>query len=214
MNIILLGPPGSGKGTQAQYICEKLNIIQISTGDILRKAIQKKTELGKAAEKTINDGKLVSDEIVIALVEKRLQEKDCANGYILDGFPRTIAQAKALKKAKIQINMIIEIMVDDEEIISRISGRRVHPASGRTYHIKFNPPKIPNQDDNTCEAIIQRKDDKEEVVRNRLNIYKQQTKPLTKYYKDLSLENNMQFFTVNGEQPLEVVKNEIIKLIT
>ena len=183
MKIILLGPPGSGKGTQAKYICEKFNIKQISTGDILRTAIKAKTDIGNQVEKIINSGKLVSDEIMITLVKDRIKEKDCENGYLLDGFPRTIAQAEALKKAQIKINIVIEITVNDKEIISRISGRRVHQSSGRTYHIKFNPPKIKNVDDDTGEELIIRPDDEEATVRKRLEIYHSDTSPLIDYYQ-------------------------------
>lgn len=209
MKIILLGPPGSGKGTQAKYICEKFNIKQISTGDILRTAIKAKTDIGNQVEKIINSGKLVSDEIMITLVKDRIKEKDCENGYLLDGFPRTIAQAEALKKAQIKINIVIEITVNDKEIISRISGRRVHQSSGRTYHIKFNPPKITDKDNQTGENIIQRDDDKESVVRERLNIYRQQTKPLTKYYIDYAKQEHLKFFVINGVGALKVVENRI-----
>lgn len=217
MKIILLGPPGAGKGTQAKYICKKFNIKQISTGDILRAAIKAETDIGKQAKKIINSGNLVSDNMIISLVKNRIKEKDCANGYLLDGFPRTIAQADALKKEKISINFIVEIQVPDTQIISRLSGRRIHIASGRTYHIEFNSPKITGKDDQTGEAIIQRDDDKEDVVRERLNVYHQQTKPLAKYYINYTKQNkqeNLKFFAVDGLGTLDEIKNRISKVLS
>ncbi|MBX6392483.1 MAG: adenylate kinase [Burkholderiales bacterium] len=182
MRLILLGPPGAGKGTQAAFIKERFNIPQISTGDMLRAAVKAGTPLGLAAKKVMDAGQLVSDDIIIGLVQERLKEPDCRNGYLFDGFPRTIPQAEALKEAGVPIDFVLEIDVDDETIIERMVGRRVHPASGRVYHVKFNPPKVPGKDDVTGEDLVQRDDDKEETVRKRLEVYRQQTRPLVDYY--------------------------------
>ena len=182
MKIILLGMPGAGKGTQAQFLIEKFKIPQISTGDMLRGAIKDATPLGKEAKKHMDRGALVPDEIVIELVKQRVRDPDCANGFIVDGFPRTIPQAEALRHAGIDIDYVVEIDVKDDEILRRMSGRRVHPASGRSYHIDFNPPKVPGKDDATGEDLVQRPDDKEETVRQRIAIYHAQTKPLIGYY--------------------------------
>src|ERR1700751_3096018 len=184
MRLILLGPPGAGKGTQAGFIREAYKIPQISTGDMLRAAVKAGTALGLAAKKVMDSGALVSDEIIIGLVKDRLQQPDCANGYLFDGFPRTIPQAEAMKDAGVAIDYVLEIDVPFDEIITRMSGRRVHAASGRTYHIKFNPPKVDMTDDVTGEPLIQRDDDKEETVRKRLDVYVAQTKPLIEYYND------------------------------
>ena len=182
MRIILLGPPGAGKGTQAGFIVERFGIPQISTGDMLRAAVKAGTPLGVEAKKVMDAGKLVSDEIIVGLVKERLDAPDCAKGFLFDGFPRTIAQAEALKKEAIRIDYVAEIAVPDEEIIKRMSGRRVHLASGRTYHVVFNPPKVQGKDDVTGEDLIQRDDDKEETVRKRLQVYHDQTRPLVEYY--------------------------------
>ena len=182
MRLILLGPPGAGKGTQATFITKAYGIPQISTGDMLRAAIKAGTPLGLAAKKVMDTGALVSDDIIIALVLDRLQAPDSANGYLFDGFPRTIPQAEAMRDADVPIDYVLEIDVPDSAIIERMSGRRVHPASGRTYHIKFNPPKVPGKDDVTGEDPIQRDDDKEETVRHRLAVYHAQTEPLIAYY--------------------------------
>ena len=182
MKLILLGAPGAGKGTQAQFICEHFGIPQISTGDMLRAAVKAGTPLGVAAKKVMDSGGLVSDEIIIGLVTARLQEADCGAGYLFDGFPRTLPQAEAMKAAGVALDYVLEIDVADDEIIERMSGRRVHPASGRTYHIRFNPPKVAGKDDVTGEDLIQRDDDQEETVRKRLQIYHSQTKPLLEYY--------------------------------
>jgi adenylate kinase len=186
MRLILLGPPGAGKGTQANFIREKFGIPQISTGDMLRAAVKAGTPLGVAAKKVMDSGQLVSDEIIIGLVKERLKEPDCAKGYLFDGFPRTIPQAEAMKVANVALDYVLEIDVPDEEIITRMSGRRVHPASGRTYHVKFNPPKAAGKDDATGEALVQRDDDKEDTVRKRLDVYRQQTRPLVDYYGKLA----------------------------
>jgi adenylate kinase len=182
MRLILLGPPGAGKGTQAAFIKEKYGIPQISTGDMLRAAAQEGTPVGLAARKVMDAGRLVSDEVILGLVQARLKEPDCARGYLFDGFPRTIAQAEAMKATAVRIDHILEIDVPESEIVLRMSGRRVHPASGRTYHVIFNPPQVPGKDDVTGEPLIQRDDDREETVRKRLEVYRQQTRPLVEYY--------------------------------
>ncbi len=182
MRLILLGPPGAGKGTQANYIREKYGIPQISTGDMLRAAVKAGTALGLEAKKVMDAGGLVSDEIIIGLVKDRLKQPDCAQGYMFDGFPRTIPQAEAMKEAGVPIDYVLEIDVPDQEIITRMAGRRVHVASGRTYHVSFNPPKVAGQDDVTGEPLIQRDDDREETVRQRLRVYHEQTEALVAYY--------------------------------
>ena len=182
MKLILLGAPGAGKGTQANFIHDKFGLPQISTGDMLRAAVKANTSLGQAAKKIMDAGGLVPDDIIINLVRERIKEKDCINGFMLDGFPRTIPQAEAMKQAGLQIDYVIEIDVADSEIIKRMSGRRVHPASGRTYHVVFNPPKVAGKDDITGEELVQRPDDAEETVRKRLDVYHKQTKPLVGYY--------------------------------
>ncbi len=182
MRLIFLGPPGAGKGTQAQAICQHFGIPQISTGDMLRAAVKAGTPLGLEAKKVMDTGGLVSDDIILGLVRERLQQPDCAKGYLFDGFPRTLAQAEALKREGIALDYVLVFEVPDEEIIERMSGRLVHPASGRTYHVKYHPPREPGKDDVTGEPLIQRDDDKEETVRARLAVYHQQTKPLIDYY--------------------------------
>jgi adenylate kinase len=184
MRLILLGPPGAGKGTQAAFITEHFGIPQISTGDMLRAAVKAGTPLGVAAKKIMDSGGLVSDEIIIGLVQDRLKQPDCSKGYLFDGFPRTIPQADALKHAHVGLDFVIEIAVPEEDIIDRMSGRRVHPASGRSYHVRFNPPKVAEQDDLTSEPLVQRDDDKEETVRHRLTVYREQTRPLVDYYSN------------------------------
>lgn len=190
MRLILLGAPGAGKGTQAQFICEKFAIPQISTGDMLRAAVKAGTELGIAAKKIMDAGGLVSDDIIIGLVKDRLTQPDCSKGYLFDGFPRTIPQAQAMKDAGVPIDYVLEIDVPFDAIIDRMSGRRVHPASGRTYHVTFNPPKVDGKDDVTGEALIQRDDDKEETVRKRLQVYNDQTRPLVEYYSTWATQSN------------------------
>jgi adenylate kinase len=182
MRLILLGAPGAGKGTQATFIKEKFGIPQISTGDMLRAAVAAGTPLGVAAKKVMDSGGLVSDEIIIGLVKDRLKQADCANGYLFDGFPRTVRQADAMKEAGVTIDYVLEIDVPDEAIVERMSGRRVHAASGRTYHVKFNPPKVAGKDDLTGDTLIQRDDDKEETVKKRLSVYHEQTEVLLGYY--------------------------------
>ncbi|MHC9510278.1 adenylate kinase [Kangiella sp. M94] len=184
MRIILLGAPGAGKGTQAQFIKEKYDIPQISTGDMLRAAVKAGTELGIQAKQKMDAGELVSDDIIIGIVKERVKEADCANGYLLDGFPRTIPQADAMRENNINVDYVVEIDVDHEEIVKRLSGRRVHPASGRVYHVTYNPPKEAGKDDVTGEPLIQRDDDKEDTIRRRLAVYVEQTKPLIEYYSD------------------------------
>jgi len=184
MRLILLGAPGAGKGTQATFICQKYGIPQISTGDMLRAAVKAGTELGLQAKSIMDSGGLVSDSLIINLVKERLQQPDCAKGFLFDGFPRTIPQADAMKAAGVPLDYVVEIDVPFDAIIERMSGRRSHPASGRTYHVKFNPPKVKDKDDVTGEPLIQREDDKEETVKNRLNVYSAQTRPLVNYYSD------------------------------
>ena len=216
MNVILLGPPGAGKGTQAAHICEKFSIPQISTGDMLRAAVNTGSSVGLQAKKTIDAGNLVSDEIIIALVKERIKLPDCKDGYLLDGFPRTINQADALKLQGISIDYIVEVKVPDDDIVVRMSGRRVHLSSGRTYHIAFNPPKENDKDDLTGEDLIQRIDDDENIVRGRLKIYHKQTEPLVKYYRDdaRNESSGSKFIAINGVGSLEDVKNRITAALT
>ena len=189
MRLILLGAPGAGKGTQAAFICQKYGIPQISTGDMLRAAVKAGTPLGVAAKKVMDAGGLVSDEIIIGLVRERLTQPDCANGFLFDGFPRTIPQAEAMREAGVKLDYVLEIDVPFEAIIERMSGRRSHPASGRTYHVKFNPPKVEGCDDVTGEPLVQRDDDKEETVKKRLEVYASQTRPLVDYYAGWAKES-------------------------
>jgi adenylate kinase len=182
MKLILLGPPGAGKGTQAAFLTKKFGIPQISTGDMLRAAVKAGTPLGVAAKKVMDSGQLVSDDIIIGLVKERLKQADCKPGYLFDGFPRTIPQAEEMKNAGVELDYVLEIDVPDDEIVTRMSGRRVHPASGRTYHVKFNPPKKEGRDDQTGEPLLQRDDDREETVKKRLEVYRAQTRPLVDYY--------------------------------
>ncbi len=215
MNIILLGPPGAGKGTQANHICEKFNIPQISTGDMLRSAVKKESPLGIEAKKVMDLGGLVSDEIIIGLVKERINSPDCINGFIFDGFPRTIVQADALISEDIRIDYVIEIQVPDEDIVARISGRRIHLASGRTYHIAFNPPAISGKDDQTGESLIHRADDYEDIVRERLGIYHEQTQPLVDYYSKENEEYkpSAKFIAINGVGSLNEVSGRILSAL-
>lgn len=210
MKIILLGPPGAGKGTQAKFICQAFDIPQISTGDMLRAAVNAGTELGKRVKAVMDSGALVSDDIIIDLVRERISEDDCANGFLFDGFPRTIVQAEALVAAGIDIEVVLEIQVPDEEIIRRMSGRRVHAASGRTYHVLYNPPKREGLDDETGEPLIQRDDDKEETVRERLAVYREQTEPLVGYYREKAERDKLRYVTVNGLGKVEEIQKEIL----
>ena len=214
MRIILLGAPGAGKGTQAQFICEKYDIPQISTGDMLRAAVKAGTPLGKQVEEVMSSGGLVSDDLIISLVKERITQDDCANGCLFDGFPRTIPQAEAMIEAGVAIDYVVEIDVDDEEIVKRMSGRRVHPASGRTYHIEFNAPKVEGKDNETGEDLIQREDDAEETVRKRLGIYHDQTAPLVGFYKDLNSADAPKYVHIPGVGGLEDIKNAVFKAIS
>jgi len=212
MRVILLGGPGAGKGTQANYIKERYNIPQISTGDMLRAAVKAGTPLGIEAKKVMDSGGLVSDDIILGLVDERIKQDDCANGYLFDGFPRTLAQADALKDKGIRIDAVVEIDVDDNEIIKRMSGRRVHVASGRTYHVVFNPPKEEGKDDVTGEPLIQRDDDKEETVRERLSVYHDQTEPLIEYYSswaDAGGDDAPRYVRINGIGKVDEIRNAI-----
>ncbi len=214
MRIILLGPPGAGKGTQAKFLLEALHIPQISTGDMLRAAVKAGTAVGLQAKKIMEQGELVSDSIMIALVKERVAMADCQNGFLLDGFPRTLAQAQALTESGIKIDKVIEIQADYVEVIRRVSGRRIHPTSVRTYHVDYHPPKRVGCDDETGEPLIQRPDDREETVRNRLQVYQEQTLPLVAYYQDLAKTAKAaapQFFSVDGMQAVETVKAAIFK---
>jgi adenylate kinase len=212
MRIILLGPPGAGKGTQAGFIRDRFGIPQISTGDMLRTAVKAGTPLGLAAKKVMDAGQLVSDDIIIGLVKERLREPDCAAGYLFDGFPRTIPQADALKSAGVKVDVVLEIDVPDTDIIERMSGRRVHLASGRTYHVKFNPPKVAGQDDATGEPLIQRDDDKEDVVRKRLEVYHAQTSVLVDYYSKWAATGDAgapRYCKVAGVGSVEEIKQRV-----
>jgi len=210
MRLILLGAPGAGKGTQANFIKEKYNIPQISTGDMLRAAIKEGTELGLAAKKVMDAGQLVSDDIIIGLVKDRLKAADCANGYLFDGFPRTTAQADAMKDAGVQIDYVLEIAVPDDQIVERMSGRRSHPASGRVYHVKFNPPKVEGKDDVTGEPLVQRDDDKEETVKKRLEVYHNQTEVLLGYYNNWAQSGqpgSPKYRRIEGVGPVEEIRD-------
>ena len=212
MRIILLGAPGAGKGTQAQYICEKYGIPQISTGDMLRAAVKAQSELGKQVEKVMASGGLVTDEIIIALVKTRIEEEDCKDGFLFDGFPRTLPQASALLESDILIDVVLEIDVQDDEIVKRLSGRRVHLDSGRVYHIIYNPPEKEGFDDVSGEKLIQREDDQEETVRNRLKVYHEQTKPLVDFYTKLSnIDVNVRVIKINGLAKVDSIKEEIFQ---
>lgn len=216
MRMILLGPPGAGKGTQAINLSKHYDIARISTGDMLRAAVKAQTELGMQVASCIDRGALVEDHIVIALIEERIQEDDCAKGFLLDGFPRTIAQADALKHASVAIDVVLEIQVSDDLIVERLSGRLVHPASGRTYHRLYHPPKHADIDDVTGEPLIQREDDKEATVRHRLEVYHQQTLPLCEYYQQESKDIDVapRYVTINGAQSTELVWNDIESVLS
>lgn len=212
MKFILLGAPGAGKGTQAQFLTKQFNIPQISTGDMLRAAIKAGTELGKQAKAAIDEGQLVTDEIIIGMVKERIAEPDCANGFLLDGFPRTVPQADAVAEAGVEIDAVIEIDVPDEEIVNRMSGRRAHLPSGRTYHVVYNPPKTEGKDDATGEDLVQRDDDKPSVVKDRLNVYHAQTAPLISYYTNVAAKNPaLKYIKVDGTQPINQVEAAIIE---
>ena len=211
MRVILLGAPGAGKGTQAQHIMETYNIPQIATGDMLRSAIKNGTELGKKVKEVMDTGALVSDDIIIALVKERIAAADCANGFLFDGFPRTIPQAKALLDAGIAIDHVIEIAVNDEEIVKRMSGRRVHPESGRTYHVVFHPPKVKDKDDITGEPLVQRADDEEKTVRKRLSVYHDQTAPLIDFYQQL--DGDTRYNRIAGVGSVTDIKQLILEAL-
>ncbi|MDH5183574.1 MAG: adenylate kinase [Gammaproteobacteria bacterium] len=213
MKLILLGGPGAGKGTQAQYITEKFGIPQISTGDMLRAAVKAGTPLGLEAKKIMDAGGLVSDEIILGLVDERLKEADCAKGYLLDGFPRTIPQAEGMKARGVNVEHVVEIDVDDGEIIKRMSGRRVHPGSGRTYHVVFNPPKVEGKDDDTGEDLIQREDDQEATVKKRLEIYHDQTEPLVSFYSNEAGSSDLQYHKIAGVGGVEDIRDKIFSAL-
>ena len=212
MRIILLGSPGSGKGTQAQFITEKFSIPQISTGDMLRAAVRDGTELGIEAKKIMDEGGLVSDNLILGLIKERVTHADCVQGFLLDGFPRTIAQAQGLQAMNIKIDHVIEINGADEEIVTRIEGRRVHPQSGRSYHVKFNPPKVEGIDDVTGEALIQRDDDKEETVRKRLAVYHDQTKPLVNFYS--APDQDVIFNSISGVGTVDEITSKVFAILS
>ena len=209
--LILLGPPGAGKGTQADLLCKEFNIPKISTGDMLREAIANQTDLGKEVSSILDSGALVSDEIIGSLLEERLSNDDCANGYLLDGVPRTLGQASILERMGIEFTNVIEIKVDDEVIVNRLSGRRVHPQSGRNYHIDFNPPKKEDVDDLTNEPLIQREDDKPETVLKRLDVYHEETKPLSDFYKKVSDGGLLVYSSVDGSKSVSEVFNDALQ---
>jgi adenylate kinase len=209
--LILLGPPGAGKGTQADLLCKEFNIPKISTGDMLREAIANQTDLGKEVSSILDSGALVSDEIIGSLLEERLSNDDCASGYLLDGVPRTLGQASILERMGIEFTNVIEIKVDDEVIVNRMSGRRVHPQSGRNYHIDFNPPKKEGLDDFTNEPLIQREDDKPETVLKRLDVYHEETKPLSDFYKKVSEGGSLVYSSVDGSKSVTEVFNDALK---
>jgi adenylate kinase len=211
MRLILLGPPGAGKGTQAKFICENFGIPQISTGDMLRSAIKAGTALGKQAQKVMDTGQLVADDIIMGLVRERLRQNDCKRGYLFDGFPRTIPQAEAITREGVDIDYVLEIDVPDEEIVMRMSGRRVHPGSGRVYHVKFNPPKAQGRDDVTGEPLVQREDDREDTVRKRLEVYRAQTRPLVDYYQRHAAGK---YRRISGRGSVEDVRNRTLAALS
>lgn len=213
MRLILLGPPGAGKGTQAQLIRNCFKIPQVSTGDMLRAAVDQQTVLGRSAKEIMNKGGLVPDDIMISLVKERILQPDCGKGFLLDGFPRTIEQAEALEEAHVPIDYVIELDLDDEIIVKRMTGRLVHPGSGRVYHKEFHPPHFPGKDDITGEDLVERADDREETVRKRLAVYHQQTKPLTTYYQKLSKKNSPRYFKVDANETVEEVNRRLLEIL-
>ena len=213
MRIILLGAPGAGKGTQAQFLMDKYGIPQISTGDMLRAAIKAGTPLGLKAKEVMDKGQLVSDEIIIGLVKERIAQDDCAKGFLLDGFPRTIPQADAMKAVGVMVDFVLEFDVPDEEIVKRMSGRRVHPGSGRVYHVVFNPPKVEGKDDVTGEDLVIRADDEETTVRKRLDIYHQQNEPLVGYYKAEAAAGRTRYERLDGTQAVDAVSQQLAALL-
>lgn len=215
MKVILLGAPGAGKGTQAQFICERYGIPQISTGDMLRAAVKAKTELGMQVEQVMTSGGLVTDEIIIDLVKERIKQDDCKAGFLFDGFPRTIPQAEAMVEAGVPIDCVLEIDVADDEIVERLGGRRVHLDSGRVYHIEYNPPKVVGKDDQTGEDLIQRKDDREATIRTRLDVYHEQTEPLVKFYQNLKEQGKaVEVIKVNGLASVDSIREQILSSLT
>ena len=213
MRLILLGPPGAGKGTQAQYICDAYGIPQISTGDMLRAAVKAGTPLGRQVKKVMDSGALVSDDSIIALVKERIAQPDCTNGFLFDGFPRTIVQAQALIDAGVHLDGVLEIDVPEEQIVKRLSGRRVHEKSGRVYHVIYNPPKVANRDDETGDPLVQRKDDEEATVRQRLAVYHHQTFPLVDFYSKLADEDRVRYAKVQGIGSVEEIKNAVLSTL-
>ena len=213
MKIILLGPPGAGKGTQAETLCEAFTIPHISTGNMLREAVEEETELGLEAKALMDAGILVSDEVIVRLVEDRISKGDCKNGFLFDGFPRTIPQAQALVDRDIPIDAVVEIHVPDQDIIERMSGRRMHPGSGRNYHVIYNPPKIDGKDDLTGEDLVQREDDEPETVKDRLKVYEDQTAPLIDFYSEMSKQEKLKYIKVSGTSSPEEVSSEILSML-
>lgn len=213
MRIILLGAPGAGKGTQAQFLMGKYDIPQISTGDMLRAAIKAGTEMGLAAKKVMDEGKLVSDDIIIGLVKERIAQPDCTNGFLLDGFPRTIPQAEAMEESGVAVDYVLEFDVPDDVIVDRMSGRRVHPASGRVYHVVYNPPKVEGKDNETGDDLVIRDDDKEETVRKRLETYHEQTEPLVSFYQKAAQNDKCKYHRVDGTQKVEAVSQQLAELL-
>lgn len=214
MRLILLGAPGAGKGTQAQFITEKFGIPQISTGDMLRAAVKAETELGLKAKAVMDAGGLVSDDIIIGLVKERIKQDDCQHGFLFDGFPRTIPQAEAMVSAGVAIDHVVEIAVEDEAIVARLSGRRVHPGSGRVYHIEYNPPKQENLDDETGEQLVQREDDHEDTVRKRLEVYHSQTAPLINFYQSMSGDAAPAYHRIEGVGSVEDIKEKVLNALS
>lgn len=214
MKVLLLGAPGAGKGTQAQFITREFNIPQISTGDMLRAAIKAGTPLGLEAKKIIDEGGLVRDDIIIGMVKERIAQPDCQNGFLFDGFPRTLAQAQAMVEAGVHLDAVVEIDVPDAVILERMSGRRVHLPSGRTYHLKYNPPKVAGKDDETGEDLVQRDDDKEETVKKRLDVYHEQTEVLVEFYGKLEGENAPKYIKINGTQDVDTVRQQVLNQLS
>ena len=213
MRIILLGPPGAGKGTQAGFICEHFGIPQISTGDMLRAAVKEGTTLGKEAEKIMNSGGLMPDDIILGIVKERISKPDCSKGFLFDGFPRTLGQAEAVREEQIPLDFVVEIQLDDEAIVQRMVGRRVHPGSGRVYHVDHAPPQVDGVDDDTGEPLVQREDDQEQTVRKRLEVYHEQTRPLVSYYQDLAARGDSdapRYVAVNGLGGVDQVRDRIL----
>lgn len=209
MRIILLGPPGAGKGTQAAFITERFGIPQISTGDMLRAAVNNATPLGLEAKQFMDAGELVSDDLILRLVQARIKDDDCANGFLFDGFPRTTAQAEGLESAGVSIDSVVEIRVPEDAIVGRLCGRRVHPGSGRSYHIEFNPPKVEGKDDETGEDLIQRVDDQEDVIRNRLRVYREQTEPLVEFYRSAAGQGSIEYRLVEGTGTVDEIRDRV-----